>query len=397
MSNEELPLDAAEYVGEYTEEDYQRYLDEEADRVHLEEMEAEQAIRDEEQRVADIEAAREANCRRLSDKLKLFRSTKELFAAGDPKVEWLVPRFLPAESLISFQGRAKSGKSTFIFHMLKALTQGESFLGSKLEPIKVVYLSEQSRPAFKQQLHDAGLKPNKHLFALNVEDNHGMGWTQTLELALLKMWKVGAKLLIIDSWGRFAQFESGEDEMAPAPTQRRITYLRALMADTGASVLIIQHVSKDKSRGIIDSGMGSSALAQQVDLVLSLSGEPKQAEVAANRLPNKNCRAIQGRGRFSDAITEAICVELTDNKEYVLKDFANNEGSDDAAVTFLRGALAGGTRLSSELEKEAKKVGIGRNKLFEAKAALGVKALKMGKHWAWELYEKEETDDSIVF
>lgn len=385
MSNldENQELNEEELYGVPSDEEYAQHLLDE-------QTELERVIREEQERVATIEAARESNCRRLADKLKLFRTTKELFANGEESLSWLVPKFIPADALISFQGRAKSGKSTFIFHMLKALTEGGEFLGMPLEPTKVVYLSEQSRPAFKQQLQDAGIKGSKNLIALTVEDNHGIGWTQTFELALLKMWKTKARLLVVDSWGRFASFEGGEDEMAPAPTQRRITYLRGLMADTGASVLIIQHVSKDKSRGIIDSGMGSSALAQQVDLVLSLSGEPKQAEIQSNRLPNTNCRAIQGRGRFSDAIGEAICVELTQEGTYQVAEFANSEGSEDKAESFLITALSKGARLSNELIDEGKKAGIGRNKLFKAKASLSITANKMGKQWVWELADSED-------
>jgi AAA domain len=322
--------------------------------------------------------------------LSRFKTIKDLFANGEEETKWLVPKLIPEKALISFQGRAKAGKSVLVFHILKALLTGGEFLGDKLPPTKVVYLSEEPRPAFKEQLQKAGVdQTSENLAALTVEDNHGLNWDKTFQLTALKLKAFGAKLLIIDSWGRFAQFSVGEDEMSPAPTQRRITALRSLMAQTGAAILIIQHVTKDNSRGLIDSGMGSSALAQQVDLALSLSGEPKQPEVQANKLLNENCRAIQGIGRFGRV--DAFAVELKEGN-FIPSSFKEKPETSETdledAKTFLLDYLSDHVdHLSTTMFDVAEAQGISKDALYKVRESLSIKCGKNGKggKFTWRL------------
>jgi RecA-family ATPase len=247
--------------------------------------------------------------------------------------------------------------------MLKALIEGGEFLGNKLDETKVVYLSEEPRNAFCSQLQETGININsENLSVLTVEDNHGLNWDKTFQLATRQALKTGAKLLVVDSWGRFAQFGAAEDEMSPAPTQRRVTLLRALMAQAKCAVFILHHVGKQAGRGLIDSGMGSSALAQQVDIAYSLSGEPARGEISAKKLKNDKCRAIQGVGRYADAIRDPIVVELTETG-YVLSEFKGNEGSKETAVEFLSSFLADGPKRSTEVTGEGEQMGLEAIKL----------------------------------
>jgi hypothetical protein len=154
------------------------------------------------------------------------------------------------------------------------------------------------------------------------------------------------------------------------------------MAETDATVLIIQHVSKDNSRGLIDSGMGSSALAQQVDLALSLSGEPARREVSSRKLQNENCRAIQGIGRYP--IQDAFAVELKEG-HFERSAFKEEQGTLEDASTFLTGYLADGPKPSTEMFLEAQKVGVGKGPLYDIRETLGITCSKIGRNWVWAL------------
>ena len=87
--------------------------------------------------------------------------------------------------------------------MLKALIEGGEFLGEKLEPTKIVYLSEQTEEAFKLQLQEAGIdSESENLAYLTVENHAGLPWQTLFKLGALKAQEFGAELLVIDSWGQ---------------------------------------------------------------------------------------------------------------------------------------------------------------------------------------------------
>jgi hypothetical protein len=317
-----------------------------------------------------------------------FKTTKELFNSGEETISWLIPDFIPANALVSFQSRAKAGKSTLVFHMIRAMLEGGTFLGNKIEKQKVAYLTEQPRSTYLLQLREAGINPeDENLFVLTVEDNFDLKFADAMDAADFKLLETGAKLLVIDSWGRFASFDASENEMATAPTQRRVTRIRELQARSGATVLIIQHVGKDNGRGIIDAGMGTSALAQQMDLVLSLSGEPKRREISAKKLQNANCRAIQGVGRFP--LKEAIALELVPGEGYKLSSFKSSGteddgGTEDEAVALLNELFADTQKVDSSLVWDnANCREIGKTALNAAADKLGITKVQKGRKWTW--------------
>jgi hypothetical protein len=244
---------------------------------------------------------------------KRFLTLKELFSANDKEVEWLAPGILPAESLISIQGRPKCGKSTFVFAMLKVLLEGGEFLGTPVKPIGVVYLSEQNRVSFCQQLKESGIDVSTDsMTVMTVEDFYADAWQKNFDAAKEQILEAGADLLVIDSWGKFACFSQHEDEYQGGPTQVRVNKLRELISDTGACVLIIHHTGKQQGRALIDAGLGATALAAQVDQAFSLSGEPQQQAAESKNMQNEHCRSLQSSGRFTDAFRKIQIERLQD-------------------------------------------------------------------------------------
>lgn len=247
-----------------------------------------------------------------------FQTINELSAGGYEPTNWLVQRLIPSDSIVTLQGQAKSGKSTFILHMIRELIRGGEFLGQKLELAKVVYVTEQNRKSFLSQLESADIDPKStNLTALTVEGTLGFGgWKDLFNACEAQLLRTRAKLLVIDSWGRFTGITE-QEENKTAPIQERITELRKIVTNTGATVLILHHVRKSGG-DIIEAGMGSSALAQQVDVLLSLSGQPAQEDVSPKKVNGPACRIIQSKGRFSDVMNGQQVKWEQDKHRYVL-------------------------------------------------------------------------------
>lgn len=265
-----------------------------------------------------VESTREAEAvRPVAETLrKRFRTVKELYSTEYRPVEWFVPGILPNESLVSIQGRPKCGKSTFVFAMTKALLEGGTFLENQVRPTKVVYLSEQNRISFCQQLKESGIDPaTENMSVMTAEDFYIGPWEQNFEAAEQQISKTGAKLLVVDSWGKFANFSQYEDEYQSGPTQLRVNKLRHLIWATGATILIIHHTSKHQKRNLIDAGLGATALAAQVDQTFSLSGEPQKQAASSKHMSTERHRCLKSVGRFTDAISD-IQIERLRNGTY---------------------------------------------------------------------------------
>lgn len=246
-----------------------------------------------------------------------FHTIKDLSEGAYEPNGWIVPRLIPSDCIVTLQGQAKSGKSTFVLHMIKELTSSGVFLGEKLELTKVVYVTEQNKKSFLSQLESAGISPDvTNLTALTVEGTLGLsGWKALFHACERQLLETSAKMLVIDSWGRFTGITE-QEENKTAPVQERITELRKIVTNTGATILILHHVRK--SGGMMEAGLGSSALAQQVDVLLSLSGEPAQKDASAKDVSGPQCRMIQSKGRFSDVLNQVQVKWEPDKYQYVL-------------------------------------------------------------------------------
>jgi AAA domain len=293
---------------------------------------------------------------------KRFWTVKELYGKDYKPVEWLVPGILPNESLVSIQGRPKCGKSTFVFAMMRALLEGGTFLEAQVRPSRVVYLSEQNRISFCQQLQESGINPDtENMSVMTAEDFYIGRWEQNFEAAEQQLLKTRSRLLVVDSWGKFSSFSEYEDEYQSGPTQLRVNKLRHIIGATGATVLIIHHTSKQQKRNLIDAGLGATALAAQVDQAFSLSGEPQKQAAGSKEMLTERHRCLKSVGRFTDAITDVQIERLGDGRyRRPLPDLAARASSvsprpevilREAYVANPQLANFGNQKLSRELDK----------------------------------------------
>ena len=85
------------------------------------------------------------------------KSLRKIVEEAEETPDWILKDLLKAGELTLLDGLAKlSGKTTFVMHGLKAIRDGEPFLGEATKRARILYLCEQGNN-FKEAITDAGL------------------------------------------------------------------------------------------------------------------------------------------------------------------------------------------------------------------------------------------------
>src|SRR4051794_31552243 len=78
-----------------------------------------------------------------------FRTAREIANDTPSKMRWTVEGYAAPEIITELDGEIKhAGKTTWTSHMVKAIIEGERFMGLTTAKTKVVWLSEQTSKSF---------------------------------------------------------------------------------------------------------------------------------------------------------------------------------------------------------------------------------------------------------
>jgi hypothetical protein len=232
----------------------------------------------------------------------LFQTPREVAQSGFEAPRWVVDGLLAEGAVTDVIGKVKvAGKSTFFTHLASAVTRGIPFLRLPTMKSPVVYLTEQNWTSFREALRRAGLLDNEDFAFLSWRNALGHGWTEVAGAAIKECHRRGARLLIVDTIGPFADLaganenDSGHALAAMKPLQEG--------AATGIAVGLAQHERKGGG-DLVEAGRGSTAFAGAVDILVSLRRRPGNG--------NPNFRELHTEGRF-DETPSSLLIELTDN------------------------------------------------------------------------------------
>jgi hypothetical protein len=178
----------------------------------------------------------------------------------------------------------------------------------------IVYLTEESPTSFRAALTRAGVSDSNDFHILFWKQTHvvrdrgsdNSAWAQVVEEALQYALKIGAILLVVDTFAQFARLpgdsenSSGDNLAAMRPLQKA--------RDEGLAVLMNRH---DRKGGgpVGESGRGSNAIPGVVDIVLQLK-RPEGSHPA-------NHRKIEALSRFDETPPE-LTISLTEGEYRVL-------------------------------------------------------------------------------
>lgn len=252
-----------------------------------------------------------------------FRTAAEVAALGSVAVPWIASPWVASGCITLLDGKVKAaGKTTFTGALVRAVLDGDEFLGWHTKPTRVVWLTEQSPTSFQQVLRRAGLEQREDLLVLSWHDTRTHAWSDVVEAAVEKAQEFGAGLLVVDTLSQFAGL-LGDAENAAGDALRAIQPLQAAAA-RGLAVLICRH--ERKSGGDVgDSGRGSSATAGAVDIVLAL----RRPEGATR----PTIRSLHGLSRL-DGTPDEVMIELVDGR-YVSLGTAHDVTAQEARQAVL--------------------------------------------------------------
>lgn len=177
---------------------------------------------------------------------------------------WILEGLLSDGGMSVIAGPPKSGKSTLVRQMAKAVCQGGTFLGRKAVQGGVFHIAlEEQEETLKDQYGLVGIKDTDPLY-LHVGGVYEQFFIEDLTADLIA---AKPKLLIIDTLFLLARVESSNDY---SQVNAAMTPYRKLARETGTHVLFVHHTRKGGNGGA-ESIAGSTAIHGAVDCALMVS------------------------------------------------------------------------------------------------------------------------------
>jgi putative DNA primase/helicase len=226
--------------------------------------------------------------------------TAAQFAAETPaKIEWIAEPWIVAGAITELDGKVKrGGKTTFLLDAVYHVTQGRDWLSKPTLRTPIVYLTEQPESSFREALHRGRLLDCRDLHLMFWADTRGVGWSAVVDQALQCCKRVGSRLLVIDTLGKFTGLSADSENQAGA-AQEAMAPLQ-MLTSRGIGVVVSRHDRKGPGE-VGESARGSSQFTGDADIVLQIHrGE-------GNTRPT--VRILDCLSRFE--IPESLVVEWT--------------------------------------------------------------------------------------
>lgn len=228
----------------------------------------------------------------------LFITARDLASSTPEQVAYIVRGLVALKAITELASKVKTGKSTLLCHLFRAVLNGGLFLGFETQRVSILWLTEERDATIRALLERCGLLDAVDLHILSLHKVRHLTWPERVEVARAKTIEVGAQLVAVDTLSRWADIE---DENATSHAQAAMAPLEALAAD-GMAVIVVRHDRKSGGE-VGDSGRGASAFSGAADILIHLQ--------RANVEGHPNRRILSGVGRFDD-VPDTLVIELTE-------------------------------------------------------------------------------------
>jgi hypothetical protein len=310
----------------------------------------------------------------------------------EEEVTFLTKPHIPNGKLILMSGDPNCGKTNLALAICAAVTTGESLPWElergKVEPQNCLFQSMEDGygDTIKPRLLRLGADCdrvhviNEGVQPLSLEDPR-------IERAIVR---IGAKFAVFDP---ITSYTNGFDISNSGAIRPVLTQLADVAARTGCSICCICHLNKGCGKSVYRI-LGSIDVAAVARSVIMVAKMPNDEEISVICHAKSNLSTpgkpyafgfdgnggIVWLGEVEITLDELLSGKLDKNRHQ-----AKAPSQADNAKLFITAALNKGITAAAEIKTLAESAGIAKNTLERAKTALGVKSVKQGEIWRWEL------------
>lgn len=216
-------------------------------------------------------------------------------------VNWKIHGYLAEGHITLLISLWKAGKSTFVALEVRALEDGQEFIGQTTKPSRVLIVSEEHRVKWAERRDKLGLRDHIHFLPRDLIPFVGRPTFDQWNLfvdhlsTLVKEHQYG--VVVLDTLARLSPVD---DENDAAKVQAALSPLHKL-TETGVAVQLVHHPKKgDAAEG--QAARGSGALPGFVDIIIEM-----RRTVGSDRRCRQ--RTLTSYSRF-DETPEELVIEL---------------------------------------------------------------------------------------
>lgn len=207
-----------------------------------------------------------------------FRTLAQIRAdhSGTIEIQWLLDGYIARGAITLLVGAAKGGKSTWLAGLLKALETGTAYCGLSTQAADVVYLIEEDSPSLDARARAIGLDPHRVVWLTAGASFNQPTWEARIDAATDEAERIGAGLLVIDTFSFWAELDP-QQEWDNAVVTARFKHLRKATAK-GLAVVVVHHFNKQGQY------RGATAFKAAVDIHCEFKprlGRPTQRTLTA--------------------------------------------------------------------------------------------------------------------
>lgn len=245
-----------------------------------------------------------------------LRTLADLRSAVPP--EWVWDGYLSPGSVTLLSAQAKTGKTTLLAHLLRAMWTEDEFLGQGIRPTPTMILSEEADTMIAGRADSLGYSDMWPIFWQTLEPEH----TWEGDMARIKRFTEdwSTPLIVVDTLSRHWGID---DENDNAKVEKILTPLLAVIRKSHAILLLIHHLRKSGGRGGTAS-RGAGALIGAVDIIMELSRYGKEEQGTR--------RNLESFSRFAET-PDKLTIELGEDGYRALTQDSTEEKTESGWET----------------------------------------------------------------